>query len=49
MNKGLAIVTGAGSGIGRACAEVLSLPLWPYMSEEDARLVASQVWKFYLG
>jgi dTDP-3-amino-3,4,6-trideoxy-alpha-D-glucose transaminase len=33
----------------RACAEVLSLPLWPYMSEEDARLVTSQIWKFYLG
>jgi dTDP-3-amino-3,4,6-trideoxy-alpha-D-glucose transaminase len=33
----------------RACAEILSLPLWPYMPEQDVRFVASRLWKFYLG
>lgn len=33
----------------RACDEILSLPLWPFLPEETARFVARQVWKFYLG
>ncbi len=33
----------------RAASEVLSLPLWPQLAEDDARHVARQVWKFYLG
>ncbi|HYM09109.1 MAG TPA: DegT/DnrJ/EryC1/StrS family aminotransferase [Bryobacterales bacterium] len=33
----------------RAAAEVLSLPMWPFLAEEQARFVAAQIWKFYLG
>lgn len=33
----------------RAAGEICSLPLWPFLSEEDARFVARQIWKFYMG
>ena len=33
----------------QACQEILSLPLWPYLPEDDVRYVARQIWKFYLG
>ncbi len=33
----------------RAAAEICSLPLWPGLSEDDAKFVARQIWKFYLG
>jgi dTDP-3-amino-3,4,6-trideoxy-alpha-D-glucose transaminase len=33
----------------QACGEILSLPLWPYLSEDDVRFVCRQIWKFYLG
>lgn len=31
----------------KACREVLSLPLWPYLAEDDARYVAEKVRAFY--
>ena len=31
----------------RACREILSLPLWPYMKDEEARAVASAIRQFY--
>jgi dTDP-4-amino-4,6-dideoxygalactose transaminase len=33
----------------QACQEILSLPLWPYLAEDDVRFVCRQIWKFYLG
>lgn len=33
----------------RACREILSLPLWPYLSDIDARQVADAVRSFYAG
>ncbi len=33
----------------QACQEILSLPLWPYLPEDDVRFVCRQIWKFYLG
>jgi len=33
----------------QAAGEVLSLPLWPFLPEDDVRFVARQIWKFYLG
>jgi len=33
----------------RAATEVCSLPLWPFMGEEQARLVSGEIRKFYLG
>jgi dTDP-3-amino-3,4,6-trideoxy-alpha-D-glucose transaminase len=31
----------------KACSEVLSLPLWPYLPESDARFVAEKIREFY--
>ena len=31
----------------RAAEEILSLPLWPFLPEEDVRSVAGQIRKFY--
>jgi dTDP-4-amino-4,6-dideoxygalactose transaminase len=31
----------------KACQEVVSLPLWPYLSEDDTRFVAEKVRQFY--
>jgi dTDP-4-amino-4,6-dideoxygalactose transaminase len=31
----------------RACREIVSLPLWPYMREDEARYVGEQVIEFY--
>ncbi|MFN7935843.1 MAG: DegT/DnrJ/EryC1/StrS family aminotransferase [Bryobacteraceae bacterium] len=33
----------------KACREVLSLPLWPYMPESAAQEVAARVWEYYRG
>jgi len=33
----------------QACQEILSLPLWPYLPEDDVRFVCRQIWKFYMG
>jgi dTDP-4-amino-4,6-dideoxygalactose transaminase len=33
----------------QACQEILTLPLWPYLPEDDVRFVAQQIWDFYLG
>jgi dTDP-4-amino-4,6-dideoxygalactose transaminase len=33
----------------KACKEIISLPLWPYMTEAEAGEVAEAVRKFYLG
>lgn len=33
----------------RAVEEICSLPLWPFLAEDDVRFVARQIWKFYLG
>jgi dTDP-4-amino-4,6-dideoxygalactose transaminase len=33
----------------KACKEVVSLPLWPYLTEDDARFVAEKVREFYRG
>jgi dTDP-3-amino-3,4,6-trideoxy-alpha-D-glucose transaminase len=33
----------------KACREVLSLPLWPYLPEDDARFVAETVREYFLG
>ena len=33
----------------RACREILSLPLWPYLSDSDALAVAEGVRSFYAG
>jgi dTDP-4-amino-4,6-dideoxygalactose transaminase len=33
----------------KACREVLSLPLWPYMTEDQARFAAECVRRFYSG
>jgi len=32
----------------RAALEICSLPLWPFLPEDDVRFVASEIWKFYL-
>lgn len=33
----------------KACAEIVSLPLWPYLPESGAREVAEQIRAFYAG
>ncbi len=33
----------------KACREILSLPLWPFLPEDDVRYVCRQIWRFYLG
>jgi len=33
----------------RACRQILSLPLWPYMPEAAVEEVAARIWDFYRG